>query len=124
MCAWHRLPRELGSISRLSPSGPVPMPSGSNPAPSASGSWARCLRCSRTGEAAPLDRPAGLSPAGAPWLVEYDLDPERGAALRAALPGRRWSLWRYRVLLQVVVLDVQVGLGGVGTALFRLVRVR
>jgi len=98
------------------------MPSGSNPAPSASGSWARCLRCSRTGEAAPLDRPAGLSPAGAPWLVEYDLDPERGAALRAALPGRRWSLWRYRELLPVVDLDGRVDLGEGGTPLTRLER--
>src|SRR5688500_2153031 len=122
MCALRRLPRELGRISRLSPAGPVPMPSGSNPAPSASGSWARCLRCSRTGEAAPLGRPAGLSPAGAPWLVEYDLDPERGAALRAALPGRRWSLWRYRELLPVVDLDGRVDLGEGGTPLTRLER--
>ena len=51
--------------------------------------WARRLVCSRTGVTAPLDEPAFLSPAGAPWLVEYDLDPEKGEAPapRAARPA-------------------------------------
>src|SRR4051794_35701500 len=49
--------------------------------------WATRLVCSRTGEALPLDRPAFLSAAGAPLLVEYDLDPARGERLRQALPG-------------------------------------
>ena len=50
--------------------------------------WARRLVCSRTGAAAPLDEPAFLSPAGAPWLVEYDLDAgaRRGAPPRPAGP--------------------------------------
>ena len=40
--------------------------------------WARGLVCSRTGVTAPLDEPAFLSPAGAPWLVDYDLDARQG----------------------------------------------
>jgi threonine synthase len=61
--------------------------------------WAVRLVCSRTGVTAPLDEPAFLSPAGAPWLVQYDLDAEKGERLRRALPGRPWTLWRYRELL-------------------------
>ena len=122
-CAlWRILPRRLGRISpRVSPA-PPPMRSGSSPAPAPPGSWARALRCSRTGEPAPLDRPAGLSPAGAPWLVDYDLDPGRGAALRDALPARSWSLWRYRELLPVRDFAARVDLGEGGTPLNRVER--
>lgn len=84
--------------------------------------WARRLVCSRTGVTAPLDEPAFLSPAGAPWLVDYDLDPEKGAALVRALPGRPWSLWRYRELLPVADFDGRVDLGEGATPLVRLRR--
>ncbi|HEV7503311.1 MAG TPA: threonine synthase [Thermoanaerobaculia bacterium] len=84
--------------------------------------WARRLVCSRTGVTAPLDEPAFLSPAGAPWLVEYDLDPEKGEALARSLPGRPWSLWRYRELLPVVDFDGRVDLGEGATPLVRLRR--
>jgi threonine synthase len=84
--------------------------------------WARGLTCSRTGESAPLDEPAFLSPAGAPWLVDYDLDPEKGERLRRALPGRPWSLWRYRELLPLADFDGRVDLGEGGTPLLRLRR--
>ena len=87
-----------------------------------SGRWARGLVCSRTGVTAPLDEPAFLSPAGAPWLVEYDLDPEKGEALRRALPGRPWSLWRYRELLPLSDFDNRVDLGEGATPLVRLRR--
>ncbi|HSG40103.1 MAG TPA: threonine synthase [Thermoanaerobaculia bacterium] len=87
-----------------------------------SGRWARELVCSRTGVTAPLDEPAFLSPAGAPWLVEYDLDPEKGEALRRALPGRPWSLWRYRELLPLSDFDNRVDLGEGATPLVRLRR--
>jgi threonine synthase len=84
--------------------------------------WARRLVCSRTGETAPLDGPAFLSPAGAPWLVEYELDPARGQALRDALAGRPWTLWRYRELLPLADLENRVELGEGATPLLRLAR--
>ena len=84
--------------------------------------WARGLVCSRTGVTAPLDEPAFLSPAGAPWLVEYDLDAEKGELLRRALPGRCWSLWRYRELLPVSNFADRVDLGEGATPIVRLRR--
>ncbi|HVR08404.1 MAG TPA: threonine synthase [Thermoanaerobaculia bacterium] len=95
--------------------------------PSAAGldrRWATHLVCSRTGETAPLDRPAFLSPAGAPWLVEHALDPARGESLRRALPGRPWTLWRYRELLPVANYEGRVDLGEGATPLVRLRRMR
>ena len=86
------------------------------------GRWAVRLVCSRTGVTAPLDEPAFLSPAGAPWLVEYDLDPEKGERLRRALPVRPWTLWRYRELLPVSRFTDRVDLGEGGTPLVRLRR--
>jgi threonine synthase len=90
--------------------------------PETEGRWAVRLVCSRTGVTAPLDEPAFLSPAGAPWLVEYDLDPEKGERLRRALPGRPWTLWRYRELLPVSRFTDRVDLGEGGTPLVRLRR--
>jgi threonine synthase len=84
--------------------------------------WAKHLVCSRTGETAPLDEPAFLSPAGAPWLVEYDLDLRKGDLLRHSLPGRPWTLWRYRELLPVSHFEDRVDLGEGGTPLVRLRR--
>ena len=84
--------------------------------------WATRLACSRTGKAGELDAPAFLSPAGAPWLVEYDLNPEKGERLRQALPGRPWSLWRYRELLPLSRFDERVDLGEGATPLVRLRR--
>lgn len=79
--------------------------------------WARRLTCSETGASAPLDEPAFLSPAGAPWLVEYSLDVERGRRLRDDLPRRPWSLWRYRELLPLADFDGRVDLGEGATPL-------
>lgn len=84
--------------------------------------WARRLICSKTGAEAPLDEPAFVSPAGAPWLVEYDLDAEKGEALRRALPGRPWTLWRYRELLPLSDFAGRVDLGEGATPLIRLRR--
>jgi threonine synthase len=92
------------------------------PSPTPSESWARELVCSRTGDVLPLDRPAFLSAAGAPLLVEYDLDPTRGEALKRALPGRPWTLWRYRELLPLRDFENRVDLGEGGTPLVRLRR--
>ncbi len=87
-----------------------------------SGRWAVRLVCSRTGAPAPLDEPAFLSPAGAPYLVEYDLDPDRGRRLRQRLRERPWGLWRYRELLPVRDFADRVDLGEGGTPLVRLRR--
>jgi threonine synthase len=84
--------------------------------------WARRLVCSRTGETAPLDQPAFLSPAGAPWLVDYDLDPAKGERLRRALPDRPWTLWRYAELLPLSNVADRIDLGEGGTPLVRLRR--
>lgn len=84
--------------------------------------WARRLVCSRTGVTAPLDEPAFVSPAGAPWLVEYDLDAEKGAELVRALPARPWTLWRYRELLPVADFARRVDLGEGATPLVRFGR--
>ena len=85
-------------------------------------SWARELVCSRSGVTAPLDAPAFLSPAGAPWLTEYELDPSRGPAWRASLGGRPWTLWRYRELLPMRDFASRIDLGEGGTPLVRLRR--
>ena len=54
--------------------------------------------------------------------MEYDLDPEKGERLRRALPGRPWTLWRYRELLPLSDVDRRVDLGEGGTPLIRLRR--
>jgi threonine synthase len=54
--------------------------------------------------------------------VEFGLDATRGAALRAALPGRPWTLWRYRELLPLLDFDARVDLGEGGTPLVPLRR--
>lgn len=84
--------------------------------------WATELVCSRTGVPAPLDEPSFLSPAGAPWLVGYALDAESGRRLRAELPNRPWTLWRYRELLPVAGFEDRVDLGEGGTPLVRVRR--
>ena len=84
--------------------------------------WARGLVCSVTGVRAPLDEPAFLSPAGKPWLVDYELDTNRGRTIAGALHGRPWTLWRYRELLPVVDFHSRVDLGEGGTPVLRLRR--
>jgi threonine synthase len=83
---------------------------------------ARELVCSRTGVRAPLDAPAFLSPAGAPWLVDYALDGVDGERLREAWSRRAWSMWRYRELLPHADDAPRVDLGEGGTPLVRLQR--
>jgi len=84
--------------------------------------WARRLVCSGTGEPAPLDEPAFLSPAGKPYLVEYELDAAWGAAWAEALRRRPWTLWRYRELLPVADPAAVCDLGEGGTPLVPLRR--
>lgn len=80
------------------------------------------LVCSRTGETAALDSPQFLSPAGAPWLVAYDLSVGDGRALAASWRQRPWSMWRYLELLPLRDPAGRVDLGEGGTPLVRLRR--
>jgi threonine synthase len=100
---------------------PPPTAAAASPA-GASPTWATHLECSRTGVTAPLDEPASLSPAGAPWLVRYDLAKRDGEAWRRELATRDRGLWRYRELLPVVDFARRVDLGEGGTPLVPLRR--
>src|SRR6185312_1785454 len=80
------------------------------------------LECSMTGERYEADRLHGLSRAGRPLLVRYDLDGVRRALQREALAGRPQSLWRYRELLPVRRPGNVLTLGEVVTPLVPLPR--
>jgi threonine synthase len=80
------------------------------------------LECSLTGEHYPADRLHGLSSAGKPLLVRYDLDGISHALPRAALAERPQTLWRYRELLPVRRSDNIVALGEVVTPIVPLPR--
>ena len=57
------------------------------------------LECSATGERFPHDALHGLSPAGAPLLVRYDLDRVAAAVTKQDLLTRGANMWRLRELL-------------------------
>ena len=80
------------------------------------------LECSLTGERYPADTLHGLSRAGRPLLVRYDLDAVRWALPRQALAARPQTLWRYRELLPVRHPENVVSLGEVVTPLIALPR--
>jgi threonine synthase len=80
------------------------------------------LECSLTGERYPADTLHGLSRAGRPLLVRYDLDGVRRALPREALAARPQTLWRYRELLPVRRPENVVSLGEVVTPLIALPR--
>ncbi|MGE5268061.1 MAG: threonine synthase [Thiohalocapsa sp.] len=81
------------------------------------------LECSLTGERYPADRLHGLSRAGRPLLVRYDLDGVRRALPREALGARPQTLWRYRELLPVRRPVNVLSLGEVVTPLVPLPRI-
>ena len=80
------------------------------------------LECSLTGERYEPDRLHGLSRAGRPLLVRYDLDGVRRALPREALAGRPHTLWRYRELLPVRRPENVLSLGEVVTPIVSLPR--
>ncbi|MGH9382532.1 MAG: threonine synthase [Thermoanaerobaculia bacterium] len=82
--------------------------------------WARCLISSASGDEAPVD--SWPDPDGAPWLVDYGLDPGRGRELLERLARRRAGLWRWRELLPVRDVAQRVDLGEGGTPLVPLRR--
>src|SRR4051795_7805299 len=81
------------------------------------------LECSMTGERYEADRLHGLSRAGRPLLVRYDLDGVRRELPREALAERPQILWRYRELLPVRRPENILSLGEVVTPLISLPRI-
>ena len=84
------------------------------------GTFVTHLECSMTGERYEADELHGLSGAGRPLLVRYDLDGVRGALTRAALPNRPHDLWRWRELLPVRDAGNIVSLGEAATPIVSL----
>jgi threonine synthase len=80
------------------------------------------LECSYTGERYPADQVHGLSRAGKPLLVRYDLDGVRKALTKQALAQRPPDFWRYRELLPVRRATDIVSLGEAMTPLIALPR--
>ncbi len=78
------------------------------------------LECSMTGERSEPDRVHGLSAAGKPFLVRYDLDALAGAIDKETLARRSGGFWRYREFLPVRKAENVVSLGEVTTPLIPL----
>lgn len=78
------------------------------------------LECSITGKRYEPDVVQGLSEAGRPLLVRYDLEGIRNALSREALSSREPDFWRYRELLPVRKTENIVSLGEAMTPLIRL----
>ena len=81
------------------------------------------LECSMTGERYEADKLHGLSAAGRPLLVRYDLDGVRGALTREALAGRPNDMWRWREMLPVRRAEDVVSLGEAATPIVSLDKV-
>ncbi len=75
------------------------------------------LECSITGERYEADQLHGLSRAGRPLLVRYDLDAVRGVLPKRMLETRPTDLWRWRELLPVRHTANIVSLGEIETPL-------
>ncbi len=80
------------------------------------------LECSATGATYEADRVHGLSEAGKPLLVRYDLDALGRAITKEKLAGRTDGFWRYREFLPVRRAENVIRLGEVVTPIVRLSR--
>jgi len=80
------------------------------------------LECSLTGERYPAGQPLGVSAAGKPLLVRYDMRRLGDAVSKAELAGRSGGLWRYWEFLPVAETGNRLDLGEVVTPLIRLER--
>ncbi|MDQ3558121.1 MAG: threonine synthase [Pseudomonadota bacterium] len=80
------------------------------------------LECSMTGERYEADRLHGLSRAGKPLLVRYDLEGIRRSVTKEKLAARPADLWRYREFLPVRRSEDIVSLGEATTPLIPLPR--
>ena len=78
------------------------------------------LECSYTGENYDAGVPHGLSRAGKPLLVRYDLAALKGAVSKEVLAARTEGFWRYRELLPVQHKKHRISLGEVVTPLIPL----
>ena len=85
-----------------------------------SASYVTHLECSLTGQSYPAGEVHGLSAAGRPLLVRYDLDAIAADFDRAALAARPDGFWRYREFLPVREARNRVSLGEVTTPLVAL----
>ncbi len=77
------------------------------------------LECSMTGKSYPADKLHGLSEAGKPLLVRYDLDGLGKALSRDKLQARPADMWRYREFLPVRQAGNIVSLGEIMTPIIR-----
>jgi threonine synthase len=80
------------------------------------------LECSMTGERYEADTLHGLSRAGRPLLVRYDLDTLRAMIPRAMVAARPTDMWRWRELLPVRATRDVVSLGEIETPLVPIPR--
>ena len=80
------------------------------------------LECSLTGKVYPCDEVHGLSQAGKPLLVRYDLAALGRALSREDLARRTGGFWRYREFLPMRQADSVLDLGEIITPLLRLPR--
>ena len=78
------------------------------------------LECAYTGEMLPADTIHGLSPAGKPILVNYDLDGISSSVSKEDLAQRPDGMWRYREFLPVRHTENVVTLDETATPLVRL----
>ena len=80
------------------------------------------LECSLTGERYEADQLHGLSSAGRPLLVRYDLGAVRGFLPRAMIDARPTDLWRWRELLPVRRTENIISLGEIETPLIPITK--
>jgi threonine synthase len=80
------------------------------------------LECSTTGERYEAGQVHGLSAAGKPLLVRYDLKALGNAISKDALAARHEGFWRYREFLPVRHAENRISLGEVMTPLIPLPR--
>tara|TARA_B100001559_G_scaffold316965_1_gene321323 strand:+ start:149 stop:1363 length:1215 start_codon:yes stop_codon:yes gene_type:complete len=78
------------------------------------------LECSLTGEKYEAGIPQGLSKAGRPLLVRYDLDKMASAITKEEIEAREGGFWRYREFLPVTKSENVIALGETTTPLMQL----
>ncbi|HRX39218.1 MAG TPA: hypothetical protein P5072_07260, partial [Parvularculaceae bacterium] len=81
------------------------------------------LECSLTGKTYEAGKVHGLSEAGKPLLVRYDLEALGKAVSKRDLLRRTEGFWRYHEFLPVAKVENRVSLGEVVTPLIRTPRI-